>query len=468
MKKYYLSIDIGASSGRHILGSLVENKLVLEEIYRFPNGFQEIDGVKVWDIDAIFFHVIKGIQKCVEMNRRPISIGIDTWGLDFVLLDENDQRVGNVVTYRDDRTKNIYDEIFKIISKEDLYNRTGIQMADFNTLCQLFALKREYPEEIEQAKTFLMIPDYLNFLLTGIKKQEYTNATTTQLMNAKQQKWDLDLIHRLGIPTEWFQKISPPGQVIGRLKPEIAEQVGFDSDVVLTASHDTASALMAVSTESKHTMCISSGTWSLVGMEIPEMICNTKGLVHGFTNEGGYEGVIDFLKNSMGLWMIQQIRAEHDENISFEQICNMAENAQIESVVDVNDRRFLGPDHMSLEVQEFCKETNQEIPQTFAQLARVVYRSIAYSYDPIMKEIERIQKTQIEQINIFGGGSNADYLNRLTAQITGKTIIAGPSEATVIGNIICQMIAKNDISCQKEGRDIVSNSFDVKIYQGEI
>ncbi len=464
MAKYYLAIDLGASSGRHILGTLENGKMELKEIYRFSNGAKKINGKRCWDIEQVFNYVVNGIKECSKLGIIPESVAIDTWGLDYVLLDENDKMLGQAVNYRDQRTKDIYEEIFKYISKEELYKETGIQMAEFNTICQLMAVKRDEPEILEKAKSLLMIPDYLNFLLTGIKKQEYSNGTTTQLMNAKDRHWNMNVISKLSLPTELFGELSMPGGSVGRFLPYIEEMVGFNTKVVLVPTHDTASALMAKATELPNTMCISSGTWSLVGMETEESTCTKESLEYDFTNEGGYEGIIDYLKNSMGLWMIQQVRLENNENLSFAKMCEMAEKENIESLVDANDSRFLGPDSMTEEIKQYCRETNQQVPQTVAELSKVVYASIAHSYNKILKELEQIKNTKIERINIVGGGSQADYLNRLTAEITQKQVIAGPFEATTIGNLMCQMISDKTIKDLDEGRRIVRESFDVKVY----
>ena len=348
MKRYYLAIDIGASSGRHILGHMEDGKMVLEEIYRFPNGMQKRDGEKVWDIEALFEAVLAGMKKCRELGKIPVSVGIDTWAVDFVLLDKDDQRIGNAVAYRDDRTKGMDEEVYRTVPEEELYASTGIQKQIFNSIYQLMAWKKKKPEQLEKAETLLMIPDYLNFLLSGVKAQEYTNATTTQLVNPETGDWNREMIQKLGYPEKIFLPIREPGTVIGHLKKEIREQVGFDCEIVLPATHDTGSAVVAVPSNEEHVLYISSGTWSLMGTELKEADCGTEAMQHNFTNEGGYNRKYRFLKNIMGLWMVQSVKKEIAEDLSFGTICEMASKCTIQSIVDANDDRFLAPENMTL------------------------------------------------------------------------------------------------------------------------
>ena len=322
MERYYLAIDIGASSGRHILGHMENGKMILEEIYRFPNGMKKINGEKVWDIDALFENVVTGMKKCKELKKIPVSVGIDTWAVDFVLLDKNDKRIGNAVAYRDDRTKGMDRKVYDIVPEKELYETTGIQKQIFNSIYQLMALKEKKPEYLEKAETFLMIPDYLNFLLSGIKAQEYTNATTTQLVNPLTGDWDRERMKALGYPEKIFLPVSEPGTVIGHLSEQIKEQVGFDCKVVLPATHDTGSAVVAVPGNEEHVAYISSGTWSLMGTELTEANCGTEAMLHNFTNEGGYNRSYRFLKNIMGLWMIQSVKKELAADMSFGEICD--------------------------------------------------------------------------------------------------------------------------------------------------
>ena len=407
MKRYYLAIDIGASSGRHILGHMEDGKMVLEEIYRFPNGMQKRDGEKVWDIEALFEAVLAGMKKCRELGKIPVSVGIDTWAVDFVLLDKDDQRIGNAVAYRDDRTKGMDEEVYRTVPEEELYASTGIQKQIFNSIYQLMAWKKKKPEQLEKAETLLMIPDYLNFLLSGVKAQEYTNATTTQLVNPETGDWNREMIQKLGYPEKIFLPIREPGTVIGHLKKEIREQVGFDCEIVLPATHDTGSAVVAVPSNEEHVLYISSGTWSLMGTELKEADCGTEAMQHNFTNEGGYNRKYRFLKNIMGLWMVQSVKKEIAEDLSFGTICEMASKCTIPSIVDANDDRFLAPENMTAEVQKACEESGQQIPQGIAEVAAVIYNSLAVCYAKTLKELEEQTGCRYRTIHIVGGGSNA-------------------------------------------------------------
>lgn len=473
--KYYLAVDIGASSGRHILAHLEEGRIVLEEVYRFYNGMDDRNGHKVWDTERLFSEILAGMKKCKELGKIPETMGIDTWGVDYVLLDKDDKLLGDCIAYRDDRTKGMDTEVYKIISEEALYERTGIQKAIFNTIYQLMSTKIRNPEKLSNARTLLMIPDYMNFLLTGVRKQEYTNATTTGLVDARTGEWDHELISMLGYPDELFGELSMPGTVLGPVKRAIEEQVGFSCSVVLPATHDTGSAVMSVPCTEENTLYISSGTWSLMGCELSQANCSTKAREANFTNEGGYDHRYRFLKNIMGLWMIQSVKKELEEgfeyagkttedNYSFANLCDRAAKETIDSIVPANDERFLNPSSMIKEIQKSCEESGQQIPQSPWELARVIYRSLAVCYKEATDEIETITGKHFDSVNIVGGGSNAEYLNKLTAKETGRPVNAGPSEATAIGNIGAQMLAGGDFETLNDFRRAVYESFGVKKY----
>ena len=464
MSKYYLAVDIGASSGRHILGHLENGKMVLEEIYRFPNGMKPVNGEKIWDIEAVFGEVVNGMKKCRELGKIPVSVGIDTWAVDFVLLDENDKRLGNAVAYRDDRTTGMDAKVYETVAEDELYATTGIQKQIFNSIYQLMALKEKKPELLTKARTFLMIPDYLHFLLSGVKAQEYTNATTTQLVNPKTGDWDRERIEKLGYPVEMFLPIQEPGTAIGHLKEEIQKEVGFDCNVVLPATHDTGSAVVAVPSNDKNVLYISSGTWSLMGTELLEADCGKEAMQRNFTNEGGYNRRYRFLKNIMGLWMIQSVRKEIAADQSFGEICESASKCTIPSIVDANDDRFLAPENMTAEVQKACEETGQQVPQGIAEVAAVIYNSLAKCYAATLQELEEQTGCRYDNIHVVGGGANADYLNQLTAKYTGKTVLAGPTEATAIGNLAVQMMAGEELADLQDARSCIFQSFAIKQY----
>ena len=465
MINYYLAIDIGASSGRHILFWLEEGIMRMEEIYRFPNGMHPEKGHLCWDYPALENHILAGMKRCGELGKIPLSVGIDTWGVDFVLLNEKDEILGQTVGYRDNRTEGMDREVAKYISPEELYACTGIQKAIYNTIYQLMAVKCNEPELLNQAKTFLTVPDYFHWKLCGVKANEYTEATTTQLVNPETCDWDWELIDRLGYPKEMFQKILQPGTVLGSLTDDVAEQLGYRCQVVLPAAHDTASAIMAMPATDPDTVYISSGTWSLLGVELESPDCGENSRTTNFSNEGGYNGKICYLKNIMGLWMIQSVRnelAEQGEKLSFAELCDLAEKARLDSTVDCNDDRFLSPESMIQEIRNACREKNQPIPETAGELASVVYRSLAVCYEKAVSQLRQSRGKDYRTLSILGGGSNADYLNRLTAAYTGCTVYAGPGEATAIGNAMAQMQRGGEFASLTEARNCVRRSFDVK------
>lgn len=465
MAEYFLGIDIGASSGRHIFAHMEKGKMIMEEVHRFPNGMSKKDGELCWDTKALFHEIKLGMRKCAELGKIPISVGIDTWAVDFVLLDEQDEVIGNTVGYRDSRTQGMDEKVYETISLEELYHKTGIQKQIFNSIYQLMAIKEKKPEQLQKAKTFLMIPDYFHFLLCGEKCVEYTNATTTQLVSPVTKTWDMGIINSLGYPTNIFPEIKMAGTVLGELTKEIAEEVGFSCKVVLPATHDTGSAVLAVPSNAPQTMYISSGTWSLMGVERMEADCSDKSMECNFTNEGGYDYRFRYLKNIMGLWMIQSLKKEIHDQYSFAELCEMASRETISSIVDCNDDTFLAPESMQEAVKAFCQKTNQQIPQTTGEMAAVIYNSLAVCYENTVNEIEAMTGVNYECIHVVGGGANAQYLNELTAKKTGKTVYAGPTEATAIGNLTVQMMAAGVLKSLTEARKTIFDSFDIRTYQ---
>lgn len=473
--KYYLAVDIGASSGRHMLAHIEDGKICLEELYRFENAMDKRGGHKVWNTERLFSEIITGMKKCAEKGKIPYSMGVDTWGVDYVLLDAAGKQMGECYAYRDSRLNGMDDIVYKFISESDLYKRTGIQKAIFNTIYQLMADKEQEAEKLSSASTMLMMPDYIHYLLCGEARQEYCNATTGQLINPKTNTWDRELIKLLGLPERIFPEIALPGSVAGQLTEEVQQMVGFNCTVIRPATHDTASAVMSVPSDRDDSMYISSGTWSLMGCELTAANCSKEAEEANLTNEGGYDYRYRFLKNIMGLWMIQSVKKELEdgysfpgktgqEDLSFSGLCKMAEKEQIESIVDAKDVRFMAPDSMIKAIQEACKESGSKVPVSPGELARVIYRSLADCYRRTMEEIEHVTGKSFSCIHIVGGGSRADYLNRLTAEATGRTVYAGPAEATAIGNIGAQMIADGVFRDLKAFRKAVFDSFGVQKY----
>ena len=434
------------------------------------------DGQFCWDVESLFAEIKEGMKRCGKLGRIPASVGIDTWAVDFVLLDRQGNRLGNAVGYRDNRVAGMDQKVYESISPESLYQRTGIQKLAFNTVYQLMAVRETNPEYLENADAFLMIPDYFHYLLTGVKTQEYTNASTTQLVGAESCSWDYELIRQLGFPEGLFKELSMPGTQVGDLTEEIAQEVGFSCKVVLPATHDTGSAVMAVPAVSKEgdsfgdILYISSGTWSLMGTELENADCSKRSREANFTNEGGYDRRFRYLKNIMGLWMIQSVKKElkeAGENYSFSQLCEMAEKESIASVVNCNEVVFLAPESMIKAVRDFCRKSGMEVPETAGQLAAVIYNSLALCYRETARELESITGKIYSSIYVVGGGSNAEYLNRLTAAYTGKTVYAGPGEATAAGNLLAQMLAAGEFADLQGAREAVSRSFEIKKYVAE-
>ena len=460
VQKYFLAIDIGASSGRHILGSVNNGKLVLEEIYRFKNGAEKRNGKLVWNDASLFESIVEGLKKCKELGKIPVSVGIDTWGVDYALLDGNDNLIGEVYSYRDERTLSVMKEVYEKVGKQELYERTGIKEQVFNTVFQLYHdLKTG---KLDKAETFLMMPDYLHFLLTGEKRNEYTNASTTGLLNAKTRDWDYEVIDRLGLKKSLFRPLSLPGTKVGNLRPEIVKKVGFDTTVYLPATHDTASAVMAVPSENDP-LYISSGTWSLMGIETQKENTTAAAENSGFTNEGGYGKSVRFLKNIMGMWMIQCVKKELNDKYGFAEFAALAkESSYFESRVEVNDLSFFAPESMINAIKNYCKKTGQKIPETVGEIAFCIYASLAESYKLSAEQIENITGEKFDRIHIVGGGCQNGLMNELAAKITGRTVIAGPVEATATGNVIAQMLAAGEINTLSEGKALIRDSFENK------
>ena len=452
---YHLAIDIGASSGRHILGYIEDGKIKLEEVYRFEDYLREENGSFIWDIEKLTGEVKAGIAKCGEIGKIPATIAIDTWGVDYVLLDENKRELLPCFSYRDNRNNIIQDEVASIISQEELYAKTGIQKANYNTIYQLYCDKKS--GKLDKAAHFMNMPDYLAFKLTGVIKNEYTEATTTNLINAQTKTWDSDILNTLGIKRSIFSPVSVPCTEVGKL-----QGFGFESTVILAPSHDTASAVAACSV-GDNGVYISSGTWSLIGTENPEPVLSEAALKANFTNEGGINYRFRFLKNYMGMWLFQNIRKNLNKQYTYDEMMRLAINANGYEYIDTNDVSFLAPENMIEAIRAYLK--NDELPVDI--VINSVYHSLAKAYADVVCEIESVCGKEIDTINIVGGGSKDKYLNQLTAQYTKKRVLAGPVEATATGNIISQMMYSNEVSSLEEARELVKKSFDIVEITGD-
>ena len=451
---YYLAIDIGASSGRHILGYIENSKLHLEEIHRFENYITNQNGTLVWDIEHLVSEVKKGIAKCKEIGKTPCTVAIDTWGVDYVLLDESKQEILPAVSYRDSRTNRVINKVESIISAEELYLKTGIQKQNFNTIYQLYADKLS--GRLEDAKHFLMIPAYLSYKLTGIIKNEYTNATTTGMVNADTKQWDYEIIDKLSLPKHLFGTLDTPCTVIGNFTKEMQDYAGFDSTVIFAPSHDTASAVCACPIDD-NSVYISSGTWSLIGVESLNPIVNEKSMAANFANEGGIDYRFRFLKNYMGMWLFQNVKKNLNNEFSYDDMMRLAMQSKRFEMIDTNAPDFLAPENMINAIRSYLK--NESIP--IEVVINSVYHSLAQSYKNAIDEIEKLAGKTIDNVFIVGGGSKDTYLNELTAQYTGKKVVTGLSEATATGNLLSQIMYDKKISLA-QARDIVKNSFDIK------
>lgn len=464
-----LAIDFGASSGRAIVSKFDGEKIELEEVYRFSNEPVRMGGYFYWDFLRLFFELKNGLRKAANKYKNILSIGVDTWGVDYGLLDENHNLMSNPFHYRDNRTDGILKDIEKIIPYDDIYKTTGIQYMQLNTLYQLFSDIKYRKNTIKNAKALLFMPDLFNFYLTGQKYNEYTEATTSQMIDAEKKQWAFDIINKIGIPTEIFQEFIMPGNIIGTLTEEIQNELEiYPIRVAAVGSHDTASAVAATPIEGENTAFLSCGTWSLLGTEIDKPIINEKSLKYSFTNEGGVENKITFLKNINGLWLMQQLRQSWSEKVSkvsFPDIINAAQNAERKHyVIDPNAEDFMAPLNMAQAIQDYCERLGQGRPEGLGEIAIAAYNGLTNEYKNVVELLEKTTGKKIDTINMVGGGIQDTFLCKKTADVTGKKVLAGPVEASVLGNIIMQLKAIGEIKTLEEGREIIKKSFDQKEY----
>jgi rhamnulokinase len=461
MAQYYLAIDMGASGGRHILGHVEGGKLVLEEIHRFPNGPVKKGDALVWDDDGIFREIASGLAKCSRAGKKPVSVGIDTWGVDYALVDKAGEVVKPVYAYRDGRTEPF---LKTAISYEELFKTIGIAIQPFNTIYQILADKAA--GRLDKAAYMLQLPEYFSHRLTGNltnkEYNEYTMASTTGLLDARKKTWAEGTFKGLGLPLGLFKPVREPPYDIGGLSGDIQKEAGFDARVVMVASHDTASAVATVSGDALY---ISSGTWSLLGVT-GDPILTDEARLAGYTNEGAHNGKIRFLKNIMGLWIIQSVRHELKDAYSFAELETLAREtartAGPDWTFDVNLSRFFAPSSMIEAIKAEYRRTGRKVPETPGELAYCVYTSLAQCYKTAIDDLEKITARKYPAISIIGGGSKDGYLNALTAEYTGKPVFAGPAEATAIGNILLQMRQAGDPAVKDGFLDLVRNSFDIK------
>lgn len=466
MGKTCIAVDIGASSGRVIAGTLEDGRISLREIYRFKNGFMHIKGHDYWDIDSIFHNIKTGLAKLKCLHYDLLSVGIDTWAVDYVLLDGESKRVSPAFSYRDHRTDHTLDRIFGRIGPDGIYEKTGIQFQQFNTICQLFEHSGSLGQDAQKVQCFLMIPDYLNFLFSGVKSAEFTNATTTQLFNTHLRDWDADLISMTGFDKSIFPEVLEPGSILGSLTEEVRAETGLHAiKVIAPATHDTGSAVVSIPSTYEDFAYISSGTWSLMGIETKGAVCSEKAMRCNFTNEGGAYRTNRMLKNIMGLWLIQECQRIWGSGYSSYDLVILAEKSEpFKCLINPNDPRFLNPDNMLEEIKSYCSETSQPVPDTVGEISRCIFESLAFMYRTVLAELREIQPQEINRIHIIGGGSKNRLLDQLCADFTGCEVLAGPVEATALGNLAVQFITMGEIGSLKEARKIIADSFGVERY----
>ena len=469
-EKKMLAIDLGASSGRGIVGTFDGERLSLRENHRFSNDPVITNGRMYWDILRIFHEIKQSITKTVLNGDAISSIGIDTWGVDYALLDRFGRMLANPTHYRDTRTVGITDYVSERLSLDEIYRTAGIQCLNFNTVFQLAADLRDDPQAFERAERMLNIPDLLNYFLTGQMCNEYTILSTGALLDAKKRDYAWELIDRLSIPRRLFGTIVQSGHRVGRLLPQVLEETGkTDAEVLTVASHDTASAVIAVPTTEEDFIYISSGTWSLMGTELKSPLINAESQRLNLTNEGGAMGTIRFLKNIMGLWLIQESRRQwkrEGQDYSFAQMEAWAREAEpLRSLIDPDDASFATPGNMPERVRAYCRRTGQPVPETVGEIVRCIYESLALKYRMTAESIESLMGRSAKVIHVVGGGTKDGFLSQMTADACGIPVAAGPEEATAIGNLMMQAIAAGDVADLTEARVIVSRSFDLKRYE---
>lgn len=468
----FLTFDLGAESGRAVLGTIAGNRLTLSEVHRFPNEPQRILGRFHWDIVRLFAEMSNGLSKAVREHSSDLQgIGVDTWGVDFALLDRDDELLGLPYHYRDSRTDGVMDEVFRIIPRREIYQTTGIQFMQLNTLFQLMSLHMRSSPLLEQARALLLMPDLFNFWLTGVKANEFTIATTTQFYDTVRGEWAREMLARLGLPTQMLGEVVPPGTVLGPLHASVQQTTGAEAvPVIAPATHDTGSAVAAVPAESPSGWAyVSCGTWSLVGVEVDRPVINDQTLAFNLTNEGGVNGTVRLLRNVMGLWLLQECRRSWERqgrSYSYEELARIGGEAPgWQVLLDPDDASFLNPPDMPQAIAEFCTRTGQRPPDGVAQTVRCILESLAMKYRWVIERLEAVTGARIETVHIIGGGSRNALLCQLTADVTGRRILAGPVEATAIGNLCVQAIARGEIGTLAQARELIRSSFPLAEYR---
>ncbi|MDA0748151.1 MAG: rhamnulokinase [bacterium] len=467
----YLAFDLGASSGRALAGRFDGSRISLEEIHRFPNGGVPVGKSLYWDALRLFDDMRQGLRACIQAHGPHLmGIGIDTWGVDFALLDKHGELLNNPICYRDPRVHGVMDRVFQTIPRGEIFERTGLQFMEFNTLYQLAAMVEQQSPQLPIAHTFLMMPDLFNFWFTGRKVCEFSDATTTQFYNPREHTWATDLLDRLNIPTAMLPEIVPSGTSLGPVRPELAEELGLKSgEVIAPACHDTGSAVAAVPMQNPNALYISCGTWALMGTELPEPAISQAVLDRNFTNEGGVCNTFRFLKNISGLWLVQECRRiwqRDGSTYSFEDLVQRAGQTQpFLSFVDPDHPDFVSPGDMPARIREACKRTGQPVPESEGAIIRCALESLALKFRYTLGQLEEALDKQMSVLHMVGGGIQNTLLCQFTANATGLPVIAGPVEATALGNILVQAMARGQLGSLSDIRDVVRNSTELISYE---
>ena len=468
VKNTYLAVDFGGGSGRVIAGFLVHGKLKMEEIYRFPNRQVRMGKHVYWDFPALFEEMKNGLKEAARRGYSVSGIGIDTWGVDFGLIDKNGNLLGNPVCYRDERTQGMPEKVFRLLEPGEHYRVTGTQVMPINTLFQLYSMKEASDPQLDVADKLLFMPDLFSYFLTGTANTEYTIASTSELLDARCRCWSSDTFRAVGLPEHLFGEIVFPGHVRGRLTEEVARETGLGAvDVIAVGSHDTASAVAAALVTNETVAYLSSGTWSLLGVELDRPVLTEGARMAQFTNEGGVGNRICFLQNITGLWILQRLMSEwklRGEEQTYDELIPQAEKAVTDAFIPVDDDRFMNPASMEAAILDYCRQQNFRLPQSKAELVKCVLQSLAAKYRQAVDRLNGFLSVPISRLNIIGGGSQNRLLNQLTADALGIPVQTGPVEATAIGNILTQAMAKGELSGMDELRRIVADSFEVQMF----
>jgi rhamnulokinase len=473
-QRVFLAVDLGAESGRVIAGRLDHGRVSLDELHRFANGPVALAGTRRWDVLRLWSDIQEGLAVAAKKYGPAIvSVGVDTWGVDYVLLSERNEILGQPFNYRDPRTNGVMEQAFTKVPRADIFRQTGLQFMEINTLYQLVAMQLQDPKLLAMADRFLMMPDFFHWLLCGSRVVEFTNATTTQFYHATNRGWATELLRRFDIPAHIFPEVVPPGTKLGRLREEVATRTGLERiEVVAPATHDTGAAVAAVPTERTGRAdwaYISSGTWSLIGVEVNQAVLTDAALALNVTNEGGVDGTYRLLKNVMGLWLVQQSRTAFEREgrtYDYARLTQIAADSEpFRSLVDPNDATFLNPSNMAQAIRDFCRRSDQPVPETDGQVIRCALESLALKYRQVLSGIESLTGERVEVIHVVGGGSKNDLLNQFTANACGRPVVAGPTEATALGNVLLQARAAGDIGTLSEIRAVVRASAELTTFE---